>query len=89
MTMKTTIAIAALTLVAATGCELQQGQPDHITVTELEAPWVDVTPPTELWIEMIPEGDFEARCAGNFGGTFWNDSRGLICEVGLDQDVPS
>ena len=32
----TVAALTALTITA--GCELQPGQPDHITVTELEAP---------------------------------------------------
>lgn len=72
---------------AATACELQPGQPDHIYVTELEAPWVTTVQPTELWIEMITEGDFAGRCTTNFGGVFYIDSRGHICEVGLDQDV--
>ena len=48
---------------------------------------MQVTPPTEMWIEMITEGDFAGRCTTNFGGVFYIDSRGFICEVGLDQDV--
>lgn len=83
----TALAIAAIVPLA--GCELAPGQPDHITVTEIEAPWVQVTPPTELWVEMIPVGDFEGRCVTNLGGTFYNDGRGQICEVGLDQDNPT
>ena len=71
---------------AATACELQPGQPDHIWVAELEAPWLQATAPTELWIEMITEGDFSGRCSDNFGGVFYIDSRGFICEVGADQD---
>jgi hypothetical protein len=74
-------AIALAATATFTGCELQPGQPHHITVTELEAPWVDVTPPTELWIEMITEGDFKERCATNFGGTFRSDSNGRLCIV--------
>ena len=80
--------VPVLTL-AATACELQPGQPDHIYVAELEAPWLSVTPPTELWVRMIPEGDFKGRCRDNFAGNFYNDSRGLICEVGdLNPIVP-
>ncbi len=72
--------VPVLTL-AATACELQPGQPAYIYVDELEAPWVDVQLPTEMWVRMIPEGDFKGRCVTNFAGNFYNDSRGLICEV--------
>ena len=85
--MNRIVCLATLaTVTALTGCELQPGQPDHIVVTELEAPWVSAVVPTELWIEMITEGDFAGRCRDNFGGVFYIDSRGFICEVGLDQD---
>lgn len=88
MTITRTLAAVALATIPLAACELQPGQPDHIVVAELEAPWLSVTPPTELWIEMITEGDFEGRCTTNFGGVMWIDSRGFICEVGPDQDQP-
>ena len=84
---KTLCFVVPVLALAGTACELQPGQPDHIWIAELEAPWVQVTPPTEMWIEMITEGDFAGRCTTNFGGVFYIDSRGFICEVGLDQDV--
>lgn len=77
-TIVTALAITAATLGA--GCELQDGQPHHIVVSELEAPWVDVTPPTELWIEMVTEGDFTDRCTANFGGTLRLDGT-HVCVV--------
>ena len=86
MNRKTLSFAIPLLALAATACELQPGQPAYIYVDELEAPWLTATPPTELWVRMIPEGDFAGRCADNFGGVFYNDSRGLICEVGADQD---
>lgn len=73
-------ALAATTVLATAGCELQPGQPHHITVDELEAPWVDVTPPTELWIRMVTEGDFNDRCITNFGGTLRLDGT-HVCVV--------
>lgn len=76
-----------LTLIPLAACELQPGQPDHIVVSELEAPWVTATAPTELWVEMITEGDMPGRCSTNLGGVFYVDSRGHICEVGVDQAV--
>ena len=79
---KTLCFVVPVLALAGTACgELQPGQPDHIYVNELEAIWVTATPPTELWVRMIPEGDFRGRCLTNHGGNFYNDSRGLICEV--------
>ncbi len=82
MRLRTAITAIALTATAtlATACDLQPGQPHHITVTELEAPWVDVTPPTELWIRMVTEGDFTDRCIANFGGTLRLDGT-HVCVV--------
>ena len=62
--------LAALTVaaVALCGCELQPGQPAEITVTEAEAWWVDVTPPTKLNAWMDTAGDMRARCEQNFAG---------------------
>tara|TARA_R110000868_G_scaffold73658_3_gene213463 strand:+ start:210 stop:479 length:270 start_codon:yes stop_codon:yes gene_type:complete len=74
-------AVPLLALVA-TGCELAPGQPDHIDISELEAPWVQTVAPTQLWVHMITEGNFAERCVTNFGGVMFNDSRGFICEVG-------
>lgn len=88
MNITRTIATVALATIPLAACELQPGQPDHITVTELEAPWVQVTAPTELWVQMVTEGAFAERCVTNFGGVMYNDSRGFICEVGADQDQP-
>jgi hypothetical protein len=78
---KTLSFVVPVLALAATACELQPGQPAYIYVNELEAPWVDVQLPTEMWVRMIPEGDFKGRCSYNFAGNFYNDSRGLICEV--------
>lgn len=82
--MRTRTALTAIALTAATtlatGCELQPGQPHHITVDEIEAPWVQVTPPTELWIRMVTEGDFNDRCITNFGGTLRLDGT-HVCVV--------
>lgn len=84
---KTLSFVVPVLALAATACELQPGQPAYIYVNELDAPWIDVQPPTEMWVRMMPEGDHRARCEYNFDGVFYNDSRGLICEVGLNQDV--
>jgi hypothetical protein len=35
---------------------------------------------------MMTEGDFAGRCRDKFGGVFYIDSRGFICEVVFDQD---
>ena len=79
---KTLCFVVPVLALAGTACELQPGQPDHIYVNELEAIWVSVVPPTELWVRMIPESDWKGRCITNLNGNPYNDSRGLICEVG-------
>lgn len=77
---RTTTVVAALAALAlGTGCELASGQPADIWTTEIEAPWIDVVEPTRLNVVMIPEGDFVARCIGNFGGTPSSNWRGQVC----------
>lgn len=79
--MKTLLfAIPALTL--ATACDpTPYAKRDHVTITELEASSVYPAPGVELWVKLIPEGNFVDRCTNNLGGTFYNDGSGLICEV--------
>ncbi len=81
MNRKLLFAIPALTI-AATACDPTPPYAiRNVTITELEASSVYPAPGATLYVQMIPEGNFKDRCVNNLHGTFYNDSRGLICEV--------
>ena len=46
---------------------------DHVVIDEIEASSVNAEPGVELWVVMVPEGDFRDRCATNLGGTYRPD----------------
>lgn len=71
-----TIAIAASGPFALAACREDRypyAKLDHVVIQELEAGSVMTEPEVELWVVMIPEGDFRDRCVANLGGTYRPD----------------
>lgn len=73
---KITVALVALVALVASGCDEQKRQtykPHHAEIPEMYAYGVVAEPEVELWVVMIPEGDFIERCASNFQGAYQYD----------------
>jgi hypothetical protein len=79
---KTLAAIAAATTVTVTMTACNPYAPRNpAIIDEIEAGSLTAINGVDLWVRMITEGDFAARCTGNLGGTLEQNWAGYVCVV--------